>query len=95
MEFHNQYSCLHLHLLLSMDSPTVNFEPKNITKPRADSAKHLGGGAWQNFARHQLGKGAGLRFKIIKDFVGAKGVNQDGGELQPPFAPPPGSALEN
>ena len=40
------------------------------------------GGSSQTF------RGGGLRFEIVKDFVGAKGVNQDGGGLQAPFAPP-------
>ena len=45
-------------------------------------------GAWQICARHQLGKGE-AKIRNHKKFVGAKGVNQDGGGLQPPFVPLP------
>ena len=60
---------------------------------KGGSSQTFRGGAFQNFARHQLGKGGGLRFEIIKDFVGTKGINQDGRGATAPLCPPPGSAL--
>ena len=65
---------------------------------RADPAKNLGGGgggAGKSLQDTSWGRG-GLRFKIIKDFVGTKGVDQDGGGCgySPPLLPPPpGSVL--
>ena len=58
-----------------------------------DPAKKIGG-SLAKFCKTPVGEGR-LRFEIIKYFVGAKGINQDGEGIQPPFCPPPDPPLLN
>ena len=82
------------HYSFSATTTVINSQIKNPIHytefiARAGPPKNLGGGgAWQNFARHQLGKG-GLRFEIIKLFCGHKGGKPGWrGGLLPPLDSP-------
>ena len=65
----------------------MNFICKTTMFIKGGSSQTFGGGGGEGGGglrltpvekRHQLRKGGGLRFEVIKYFVGAKGVNLDG-----------------